>query len=197
MAPVYKLSSSSVKNGRMLYGSMLAGNASWTVPDTGAMFPLQVITVGATAVSSVTFSNIPSTYSHLQIRGIARMSSNAAFKVTFNGSTGTYRNHYLEGTGATAIAGTDTLSHIELYPGISTANIFTGLVWDILDYANTNKNKVIRAFSGYDANGTGYIDLDSGLWVNTAAITSITVACTASATFQQYTQFALYGVKSA
>ena len=165
--------------------------------DNGVMDPLQVITVGPSGASSITFSNIPNTYTHLQIRGIARMSSDVAFKVTFNGSTGTYRNHYLEGTGGSAIAGTETFSYIELYPGISTANIFTGLVWDILDYANTNKNKVIRAFSGFDANGTGYIDLDSGLWVNTAAITSITVACTSSATFQQFTQFALYGVKSA
>jgi len=168
------------------------------VSDTGAMFPLQVVTVGPSGASSVTFSNIPNTYSHLQVRGIARTGTNQSVLVTFNGSSSTYKNHYLEGTGASAIAGAETNSGIALYSvSVSTANTFSAFVWDILDYANTNKNKVLRALNGYDANGTGYIDLDSGLWVNTAAITSIAITPTGSTTFQQYSQFALYGIKAA
>lgn len=175
-----------------------ASSKSTVAADTGAMFPLQVITVGPAGASSVSFTNIPNTYTHLQIRGIARTGSDQAVLVTFNGSSSTYKNHYLEGTGTSAIAGAETNSGIALYGvSVSTANTFSGFVWDVLDYANTNKNKVLRALNGFDKNGTGYIDLDSGLWVDTSAITSITITPTGGTTFQQYTQFALYGVKSA
>jgi hypothetical protein len=153
-------------------------------------------TVGAGGSSSITFSSIPSTYTHLQIRGIVRTGSDQSVLVTFNSSGSTYKNHYLEGTGTSAIAGAETNSGIALYAvSVSMANTFSGFVWDILDYTDTNKNKVLRALNGFDKNGTGYIDLDSGLWVNTSAITSITVAPTGGTTFQQYSHFALYGIK--
>lgn len=168
------------------------------ITDTGAMFPLQVITVGPSGASNISITNIPNTYTHLQIRGIARTGSDQAVLVTFNGSSSTYKNHYLEGTGTSVIAGAETNSGIALYGvSVSTANTFSGFVWDVLDYANTNKNKVLRALNGFDKNGTGYIDLDSGLWVDTSAITSITITPTGGTTFQQYTQFALYGIKGA
>ena len=32
MSPVYKLSANSVKNGRTVYGSMLAGNTAYSIP---------------------------------------------------------------------------------------------------------------------------------------------------------------------
>jgi hypothetical protein len=65
---------------------------------------------------------------------------------------------------------------------------------DILDYANTNKFKTTRTLEGYDANGSGNVSLTSGLWQSTSAINSITI--TAVGTFNQYSQFALYGVKA-
>jgi hypothetical protein len=49
---------------------------------------------------------------------------------------------------------------------------------------------------GFDANGSGYVSLGSGLWMNTAAVTSIKLS-PYSGTFVQYTQFALYGIKGA
>jgi predicted patatin/cPLA2 family phospholipase len=76
------------------------------------------------------------------------------------------------------------------------ANIFGAGVIDILDYANTNKYKTVRALSGHDNNGSGYVNFESGLWMSTSAITSIKLF-TAGNVYAQYTQFALYGIKGA
>jgi hypothetical protein len=67
-------------------------------------------------------------------------------------------------------------------------------VASILDYTNTNKYKTSRILCGYDANGSGFSLLYSGLWQNTAAITSITMFPN-SGNFEQYSSFALYGVR--
>jgi hypothetical protein len=69
----------------------------------------------------------------------------------------------------------------------------TATVTDIIDYANTNKYKTLRSLGGTDRNGTGEIQLASGLWMNTTAISSIQI--TTGANFTTTTQFALYGVK--
>jgi hypothetical protein len=65
---------------------------------------------------------------------------------------------------------------------------------DILDYANTNKYKTARSLRGYDANGSGNMSLISGLWMNTAAISNITLTARGGSV-DQYTTFALYGIK--
>ena len=57
----------------------------------------------------------------------------------------------------------------------ASANVFGTQIIDILDYANTNKNKTIRSISGIDNNGSGDVSLTSNLWMNTAAITSFEI----------------------
>ncbi len=74
-------------------------------------------------------------------------------------------------------------------------NIFSAGVLDLLDYTNTNKTKVIRLLNGTDLNGSGRIIFGSGLVNSTSAITSITF--TNATNWNQYTQFALYGIKGA
>ena len=172
------------------------------ITDTGDMFPIGVVTVGSGGASTITFSSIPATYTHLQIRGISRntgANSDATSYFNFNSdSASNYTIHYLQGNGssgsATGIAPaggswfTDT-------PGTSTSsNIFATSVIDILDYANTNKFKVFRSLTGYDANGSGKVSLYSGLWRSTSAINSIVLVQNAG-NFAQNSQFALYGIK--
>lgn len=172
--------------------------------DTGAMFPLQVVTVGASGASSVTFSNIPSTYAHLQIRGIFRGTRNATAtggNYFFNGDTGAnYSNHQLYGDGSSAGSwGEANSSYGNLCTSPAStalANVFGTVIFDVLDYASTNKYKTIRSFNGVDLNGTGTSALYSSSWRNTVAVTSITLS-PAQDSWAQYTQFALYGVKSA
>ena len=83
----------------------------------------------------------------------------------------------------------------ELYDKISFLIDIPG-VMDILDYNNTNKYKTFRILSGYDGNGTGGLQLNSGLWQSSSAITSIKIEPNTS-TFQQYSTFSLYGIKRA
>jgi hypothetical protein len=81
-------------------------------------------------------------------------------------------------------------------PVTADTNIFGTAVFDLLDYTNTSKYKTTRSLTGHDKNGSGLIVLYSGLWLNTAAVTSITVLPN-TGNFNQYTSAALYGIKGA
>jgi hypothetical protein len=195
---VYKLSANSVKNGRTIYGSMLAGNTAFLPTDFES---IATVTVGSGGASNVEFTSIPSTYTHLQIRFITRFGSVAVFKTTFNSDNGSnYAWHEIQGNGTsvTANAGSSAAFMYGAYSnGFSaTADTFGAGVIDVLDYANANKYKTLRMLSGYDANGSGGLQLNSGLWQSTSAITSIKITPNTS-TFQQYSHFALYGIRSA
>jgi hypothetical protein len=165
--------------------------------------------VPATAVASITFAGIPNTYKHLQIRGIAQ-SNRATYpdslQMRLNGDTGTnYSNHYLFGDGSTTTAvgyaSQNQINTSSTVPSSSyTTSMFGASVIDILDYGNTSKYKTARLLIGADTNGTaggGYyttIGLYSGAWLNTNAITSITLLM-GSSSFTQYSQFSLYGIR--
>jgi len=168
---------------------------------SGAYASIATATVGSGGASSITFSSIPSTYTDLQIRAMAQGgASAAAINVNFNAdTTSTAYWHLLYGTGATAAAYTISTAYIQATTLSSTANtnMFNAGVIDILDYANTNKNKTLRGLSGYDANGSGTVALYSGQWINTAAITSIVLTVNNGTNFSQYSHFALYGIKGA
>jgi hypothetical protein len=158
---------------------------------------ISTTTVG-TAVSSITFSSIPATYTHLQIRQIAATSvADRFFKIQFNSDTATnYSWHYLQGDGATATASAGaTVAYGINGTGPNSTTYFGAVVTDILDYANTNKYKTTRSLSGADMNGAGgYVQLFSSNWRSTTAITSITLT-PSSGNFNQYSSFALYGIK--
>ena len=175
-----------------------------TVTDTGAMFPLQVVTVGPAGASSIDFTNIPNTYTHLQVRILARTnvaSAGSYMQMTFNGATTNMKAHYLDGNGSSASAAwEDTGSAINfgsITGNSATSGIFGAAIIDILDYANTNKNKVTRHLDGNDRNGAGNITFRSGLWISTSAISSLKITPGSGTGFVEYSQFALYGIKGA
>lgn len=180
-----------------IYASQISGHLA-----NYAYESISTVTVGS-AVSSISFTSIPSTYKHLQIRAIGRSSraQNSGYAVVrFNSDTGTnYSYHTLEGDGSTPYSGgSASVAYPTLiaFPGsLRGANIFGAAVLDVLDYQNTNKNKTLRVLDGYDSNGGGFINFQSGAWYNTAAISSITITEFNGQNFEQYSQFALYGIK--
>ena len=182
------------------YYDMLAGNTVWNPwSPAGAYESIATTTVG-TAVSSVTFSGIPATYTHLQIRYIAKNSvTGDSFSMRFNSDTASnYARHELSGFGSTAnaYASTSQTSMIIGFEGYGAGSDFGVGIIDILDYTSTSKNKAVRSLTGYDANGGGGVGLVSGLWYKTPeAITSITLNQGNSGNFKEFSQFALYGVK--
>lgn len=150
-------------------------------------------TVGAGGAANVTFSSIPSTYTHLQLRIFAiNASASGDVYMQLNSDTGSnYYRHFLYGGGTSIISGGSSATAI--YAAFEHSTGGTGIT-DILDYANTNKYKTTRTLMGDDRNGTGDIALTSGLWLNTNAISTITVL-PPSGSFAQYSSFALYGIK--
>jgi len=146
--------------------------------------------------NTVTFSSIPSTYKHLQVRIIAAASDGLqGGYMQFNGTTTPYYTHYIGGNGSTASAGGLSNNFIYSYFYGSGSSMGVSII-DILDYTSTNKNKTTRSLVGYDNNGSGTVQLYSGLWspATPVAITSITFNSTGT-NFQTGTQFALYGIK--
>ena len=154
--------------------------------------------------ATITFSSIPATYKHLQIRWITRSTAGATTDyitpMRFNGDTAAnYSSHYINADGATvAASGNANQTGFNFYgdfPGASaTAGIFGTAVMDILDYANTNKYKTVRTLAGFDANGSGQVFFNSASWRSTSAITSFTLVFNGG-NFAQYSSFALYGIK--
>ena len=133
------------------------------------------------AVSSITFSSIPSTYKSLQVRFNLVTGGSNNLNVQFNGDTSTsdYAIHRLTGNGSAAAAGgfaTGSAGYIEvLHIGTIITYPNVGII-DILDYANTNKNKTVKSLTGANQNSSsGVIEIDSGFWLSTAAITSLTL----------------------
>jgi hypothetical protein len=173
--------------------SALVGNP---VIMPGSYESIATYTVTSGTTSSITFSNIPSTYAHLQVRGFGQSTGTPQIRFRFNSDTGNnYAWHCLEGNGTNAgVQKTTTTNEMLIFVnGFIGANTPSPFVTDILDYANTNKYKTIRSINGGDNNSAGNIALNSGLWQNTSAVTSITIASTGTA-FSQYSTFALYGV---
>ena len=162
---------------------------------------IATVTVGSGGAANVEFTSIPSTYTHLQIRGIQRKTADATSNtITFNSDTASnYSLHFLSGNGSSASAYSEANTNYGWIYTPSSANLadtFGAFVIDILDYANTNKYKTARILNGFDLNGSGQVLLHSFNWRNTNAITSIKIVPGAG-NHAQYSHFALYGVKSA
>jgi hypothetical protein len=169
--------------------------ASKFVPQ-GDFESIATVVVGSGGAADIEFTSIPSTYQHLQIRGIARGVNNTFADLTFNGDTGNnYAFHDIFGDGSSAgVEQSTSRANIPVTALPNVADIFNGLIIDILDYANTNKYTTTRTLQGRDTNGGGAIFFMSGLWMNTNAITSLKIT-SRSGNIAQYSHFALYGIK--
>ena len=163
-------------------------------------------TVGAGGSATVSFSGIAGTYKHLQIRAIARTNNTSGdstqdyLRLKVNSDTGAnYSYHALYGDGTSATGGnatSQTTAYIQRLSGNgATSGVFGTFILDLLDYQNTNKYKTVRILGGVDNNGSGRIYLTSDLWMNTSAITQLDISAGDGSTIQQYSSFALYGIK--
>ena len=171
------------------------------------MEPIATTLVGAGGTNSITFSDIPQTYKHLQLRNIARGSGAGTgvdgYTYRFNGDSnipnGIWHRTWGNGSSVNSQAITTTLLQVSggVVDGGATSNIFGAGIMDILDYTNINKFKTTRAFAGGDLNttsgNTGQMWVVSGLWMSRDPITSITISY--SSNLAQYTRFSLYGIK--
>jgi hypothetical protein len=147
----------------------------------------------ASSAASVTFSSIPQDYKHLQIRISARVTTDDyVAKLNFNSDTGAnYAFHRLIGNGS-SVASSASASQAFIWTAIyrSVANQFTAEVIDILDYSSANKNTTTRHLGGL---ATDQVQLNSGLWNNTAAVTAINLS--GYSDWVTGSRFSLYGIR--
>ena len=147
-----------------------------------SMYPIAVAT-GTGAAGSFSFTSIPQTFTHLQLRIYGRSyQANNTVYTYFNGDAAStnYPQHQLYGTGAAVYSSGAASQPYMQFPywvaqSTDLANAYSNVIIDVLDYTNTNKNKTVRAIAGYDINGSGYAGLYSAAWLSTAAITSWTL----------------------
>jgi hypothetical protein len=191
-----------------MIGNIAAGLYGVGVPPvTSSYESIATVSVGSGGTSTITFSSIPSTYKHLQIRSINQVSygSNTYGGLNLrlgNGSVDTgsnYAYHFLRGDGSSASAGAGANPSDFISSGItrlasSDTNTFATVIIDILDYGSTSKAKTIRCLTGVDANGSGYVGMQSGLWTGTSAINTIRLYSN-DGNLSANSRFALYGIK--
>jgi hypothetical protein len=183
-----------------------ASNSITALTNPDSFESIATVNVGAGGSGTITFSSIPSTYKHLQIRLIARTdrsgspSANTLWR--FNSDTATnYSEHGIVGNGTTASAfsgvSSDKIGFDRVAGASAGANIFGTIIVDILDYADTNKYKTARGIGGLETNNTNSeIYFQSGSWRSTSAINRIDIQSVAgTVNFVQYSQFSLYGIK--
>ena len=156
--------------------------------------------VDSSGASSITFSNIPQNYAHLELRCLIFGSvTDENVRLRFNSDTASnYSRHSLNSNNTSTPLAYATTP--ETYIGIGGVGSSTqGYVTinQILDYKNTSKNKTVRSLNGTDRNGAGYVSIMSGHWRNSSdPVTTIDIS-PASGTFYQYSHFALYGIRGA
>lgn len=180
-----------------IFDSSKTGNLSTT-----AFESIATVTLGSSS-SSINFTSIPSTYQYLQLRitgrgGRALFLDNILMSFNNDSSTSNYWNHGLYGDGSTVSPSNDGTSYILMYSlagANAGSNIFGTMIVDIIDYANTNKNKTVKFLGGIDNNGTGIMSFGGGAWFSTQAINSIQMSLSTGSSFQTGTQAALYGIK--
>ena len=188
----------SVITAKKWYRSMLAGNAS-AVP----AYDLISTTILGSSQASVSFdvTGLGSTYKHLQIRMVGRTARTdlgiQSVRLTFNSDGGSnYYSHELSGNGSSISSGGG--ADVFMVPGYlstnaSSTNANGVFIADILDVFSTSKNKTMRSLSGMTSNNN--ISFHSGVWLNTAALTTLSMVTSTGATFNAGSRFSIYGIK--
>jgi hypothetical protein len=164
---------------------------------------------GTGSNSTITFNSFPSTYTALQLRLMVKSTDTSTpvtqMRIRFNSDTGSnYSYHRLIADSSSVSAYGAASQSAVIIDGVAITSIspinssnFSASIIDIQDYASTTKNKTIRAFSGSDRNGVQVdtaIALNSSVWLNTNAITSIDVLINGG-NYASNSVVSLYGIK--
>lgn len=162
-------------------------------------------TILGSAASSVTFTSggVWAGYKHIQIRGTVRGNSTNGIdlgRLRLNSDAGdNYAYHRLYGDGSSLVSdagiGSSSVVFYRSPDNANTTGAFTGVILDLLDINNTSKNTTTKSIYGYSSLSNKFTGLESGLWLNTAAVTSITLSPFISSQFAAATRFSIYGIK--
>lgn len=159
--------------------------------------PIATTTLGS-AASTITFNSIGSTYTDLRLVFTFRSTTGLCLAgLRFNNDSGTnYSNTILRGDGSSASSSRYTNdNNLGNQSGYLDTNIYGIMTFDIFSYAGAT-NKTCLYTKSYDANGSGFVLREVGLWHNTAAITRVDLFSGANQ-FATGSTATLFGIKAA
>jgi len=159
--------------------------------------PIATTTLSSTA-TSITFNNIPGTYTDLRLVFIPIGSASMNVDMRFNNdSTTLYSNTVIYGDGSAANSSRAvSQSRIRLTDYVNVSSTPTLHIIDIFSYAgSTNKTCLIE--QSMDNNGSGIVARYVGLYRSTSAITRIDLLNLVSTNFAVGTTATLYGILKA
>ena len=162
---------------------------------TATYIPIATQTLGS-AAASITFSSIPGTYTDLRLVVTCTTSAGDTVALQFNSDTGNnYSNTELRGQGTTAISGNEVTNNwIDFNSSTATSTTVPQLtIIEIFSYAGST-NKALLGSEASDLNGSGTVQVTTGLWRNTSAITSIKLLLESSSNFSTGTIATLWGI---
>ena len=162
-------------------------------------------TVGSAGAATITFSNIPQTFTDLRIVVSARLNlSTQSLGMYFNTRAQDSSWRTVQGENASGAASASGSAKYDIYIGdanytASTASTFSTHEIYIPNYTSSNqKSASVDAAQEWNSANGPWKFLIAGLSTKTAAITSITIDPYegASDTFVEFTTVSLYGISS-
>lgn len=143
---------------------------------------------------TATFSSIPSTYRDLVIVGSGTGVSSNGSAITFNNdTTSSYYANIMEANGTTLRSTYYSASRIyTAYWYNDQGTTESAIIWQILDYAQTNKNKSVLIRANNSSSTNPGMVLSVGRWDKTNAITRVDII--GGEQWTAGTTFSLYGI---
>jgi hypothetical protein len=156
--------------------------------------PIATTTISGSAVSSVSFSSISSTYTDLiLIASIKCNTSDTNIKTRLNTDTGSnYSVTYVAGTGSATESGRAS-NQTSIDTAYQDGDTWGNIIYYFNNYSNTTTNKTVISRS---SNAGNFVAAYVGLWRNTAAVNAIELF-SSSANIAVGSTFTLYGIASA
>ncbi len=171
----------------------------------GAMSLISTQTLSG-AAATITFSSIASTFTHLKLVGMGRISGGVVsdtIGLRFNSDSGAnycYEQTLMSASGPASPGGVAAAAQIVIvfFPGASATAGTCGTFEVVVPaYAGTTFNKNVMSV-GFIATGTTtstqFIEDNRGQWVSTAAITRIDLFVSGGSNFIAGSVFSLYGI---
>ena len=163
------------------------------------LFKIETIEI-TSPTSSITFSNIPQGYTDLKLIGSVRSGVVNPYDFIYfylnTPGVGAYTQRLVRGDGSSINSQANSVSYypLQMINGNgATVNTFASVEVYIPNYRSSNQ-KSFSADLVSETNATGiYIDMQAGLWNQTAAITAMTLA-SGSGPYLPYSTFTLYGI---
>jgi hypothetical protein len=161
---------------------------------------LAEVTVGATSVSNISFTNIPQNYTDLKlvasIRTTRTGSTQDAVALNINGSGTNLSARLLQANGSSPSSNTQAIYFGYVDTASNTANTFGNLEIYFPNYSNTTTFKSYSADSVEENNATStFMAIAAGLNSNVSPIYSISIQ-DSGGSYVQYSTATLYGVKA-